>query len=232
MSNNLILCPGLLCDTALWQAQIDGLRDCTTVHVADFTHDDSFAAMAERVLGAAPDSFALAGLSMGGYVAQEIMRQAPERVTRLALLDTSARCDTDVVSQRRKDFIGLAGRGRFRGVTPKLMPLLVHPERLDDSALTGAIQAMAERVGADAFLRQQAAIQNRVDGREALRHISCPTLVLCGRQDQLTPLDVHIELAENIPDADLVVLGRCGHMSTMERPGDVTAVMKNWLSVH
>ena len=109
------------------------------------------------------------------------------------------------------------------------MPLLIHPERLDDAALTDDIQAMAERVGGDAFLRQQKAIQARVDGREDLRRIRCPTLVLCGREDQLTPLDAHIEMAENIPGADLVVLGRCGHMSTMERPGDVTAALRNWL---
>ena len=229
MANKLILCPGLLCDPALWRAQIDGLQDCTTLHVADFTTDDSITAMAERVLDAAPDTFALAGLSMGGYVAQEIVRQAPERVSRLALLDTSARVDSETVSRRRQDFIALAGRGRFRGVTPKLMPLLIHPERLDDAALTDDIQAMAERVGGDAFLRQQKAIQARVDGREDLRRIRCPALVLCGREDQLTPLDAHIEMAENIPGADLVVLGRCGHMSTMERPGDVTAALRNWL---
>ena len=150
-------------------------------------------------------------------------------ISRLALLDTSARVDSETVSRRRQDFIALAGRGRFRGVTPKLMPLLIHPERLDDAALTDDIQAMAERVGGDAFLRQQKAIQARVDGREDLRRIRCPTLVLCGREDQLTPLDAHIEMAENIPGADLVVLGRCGHMSTMERPGDVTAALRNWL---
>ena len=144
MSNNLILCPGLLCDPALWRAQIDGLQDCATLRVADFTTDDSITAMAERVLGTAQDTFALAGLSMGGYVAQEIVRQAPERVSRLALLDTSARIDSETVSRRRQDFIALAGRGRFRGVTPKLMPLLVHPERLDDTDLTNDIQAMAD----------------------------------------------------------------------------------------
>ena len=141
----------------------------------DFTTDDSITAMAERVLDAAPDTFALAGLSMGGYVAQEIVRQAPERVSRLALLDTSARVDSETVSRRRQDFIALAGRGRFRGVTPKLMPLLIHPERLDDAALTDDIQAMAERVGGDAFLRQQKVIQARVDGREDLRRLIPPS---------------------------------------------------------
>ena len=229
MANNLILCPGLLCDPALWRAQIDGLQECVSLLVADFTLDDSITAMAERVLGVAPDTFALAGLSMGGYVAQEIVRQAPERVSHLALLDTSARQDSETVSRRRQDLIALAGRGRFRGVTPKLMPMLVHPERLDDTALTDDIQAMVERVGGEAFLRQQKAIQGRVDGREDLARITCPTLVLCGREDQLTPLDAHIEMAENIPGADLVVLGRCGHMSAMERPDDVTTALRNWL---
>jgi pimeloyl-ACP methyl ester carboxylesterase len=229
MSNTLILCPGLLCDAALWRAAVDGLSGLATVQVADFTSQDSISAMAETVLENAPDRFALAGLSMGGYVAQEVMRRSPERVMRLALLDTSAREDGAAQSLRRKDLIALAGRGRFRGVTPSLMPLLVHSDRLEDTALTDEIQEMAERVGADAFLRQQTAILGRVDGREDLKRIDCPTLVLCGREDQLTPLDAHIEMAESIPGADLVVLGNCGHMSTMERPNDVAAAMRVWL---
>jgi pimeloyl-ACP methyl ester carboxylesterase len=229
MSNTLILCPGLLCDAALWRSVVDGLSGLATVQVADFTSQESISAMAETVLENAPDRFALGGLSMGGYVAQEVMRRSPERVTRLALLDTSARKDGAAQSLRRKDLIALAGRGRFRGVTPSLMPLLVHPDRLEDAALTDEIQDMAERVGADAFLRQQTAILGRVDGREDLKRIHCPTLVLCGREDQLTPLDAHIEMAESIAGADLVVLGNCGHMSTMERPADVTAAMRAWL---
>ena len=230
MNNHLILCPGVLCDAELWRAQIDGLADLAEIRVADCTLDDAITAMAERLLAGAPDRFALAGLSLGGYVAQEVVRRAPERVTRLALLDTSARQDDAAVTQRRRDLIALAGRGKFRGVTPKLLPLLIHNGRLEDTALTNAVMAMAERVGAEAFLRQQTAVMGRADGRADLARIHCPTLVMCGRQDQLTPLDAHLEMAAAIPGADLVVLGDCGHLPTMERPDRATAAMRAWLA--
>lgn len=230
MTETLILCPGVLCDAELWRAQIDGLADLVDVKVADCTLDDSIDAMARRLLENAPDRFALAGLSMGGYVAQAAMRLAPERITRLALLDTSARQDTESVLQRRRDLIALAGRGKFRGVTPKLLPLLIHTDRLDDAELTSAVMAMADRVGANAFLKQQTAVIGRVDGRADLARVACPALVLCGRQDQLTPLDVHLEMAEAIPGADLVVLGTCGHLPTMERPDLTTSALRTWLT--
>ncbi len=226
----LILCPGVLCDPALWDAQISGLADVAEISVADCTLDDSIAAMAARLLEQAPDRFALAGLSMGGYVAQEVMRQAPDRVTRLALLDTTARLDTEAAHLRRVDLVALAKRGKFRGVTPRLLPLFIHEDRLEDEALTSAVMAMAERVGSEAFIRQQTAVMGRPDGRGDLARIACPTLVLCGRQDQLTPLEAHVEMADAIPGADLVVFGQCGHLPTMERPADTTAAMRAWLS--
>src|SRR5579883_3053484 len=183
----LVLLPGLLCDAALWRSQVEGLGALAQPIVIDLTRDDSLVGMARRALAAAPPSFALAGLSMGGYVALEIMRQAPERVTRLALLDTSARADTPEQSARRRGLIELAEKGEFKGVTPRLLPLFIHPDRLNDEALTGAVTSMAERVGKDAFLRQQKAIIGRVDSRPLLATIRCPTLVLCGREDILTP---------------------------------------------
>jgi pimeloyl-ACP methyl ester carboxylesterase len=166
---------------------------------------------------------------MGGYVAQEIMRRAPERVLRLALLDSSARGDNAVQARRRRGLIELAGRGRFKGVTPRLLPMLIHPDRLQDEALTGAVMAMAAAVGKDAFLSQQQAFLGRADGRDDLAKIRCPTLVLCGRQDALTPPKLHQEMAAAIPDATLVVIENCGHLSTLEAPEAVTAAMRDWL---
>lgn len=227
----LILLTGLLCDTELWRHQLDTLADVAEMSVPDLTLDDRLGAMAQRVLGEAPETFALAGLSMGGYVALEIMRQAPDRVARLALLDTSARPDTHEVTARRRSLIELAEKGQFKGVTPRLMPLMVHGDRLDDGALTGAVLEMAERVGREAFLRQQRAIMGRPDSRRDLGLIHCPTLVLCGRQDALTPLAASEEMAEKIPNASLVVIEDCGHVSTMERPHAVSAVLRYWLSV-
>lgn len=226
----LFLLPGLLCDEALWAPQIAALSDVATCSVADLTRDDSMAAMARRVLDEAPPRFALAGLSMGGYVAQEIMRQAPERVTRLALLDTSARGDTPERLAQRRGFIDLAHKGEFRGIAPRLLPVYLHPDHLKDKALTDLVLAMAQRVGRDGYLRQQQAIMGRRDGRDDLKRIRVPTLVLCGREDQATPLKLHEEIASLIPGASLAVIEHCGHLSTIEKPAEVSAAMRQWLA--
>jgi pimeloyl-ACP methyl ester carboxylesterase len=225
----LLLLPGLLCERQLWSPQVAGLSDIAEPLIADLTRDDSFGAMARRALAEAPPRFALAGLSMGGYVAQEVMRQAPERVTKLALLDTSARADNPEQSQRRRDLIALSQRGQFHGVTPRLMPNLIHPDRLADTVLTKIIVDMAASVGRDGFLRQETAILARVDGRPDLPKIKVPTLVLCGREDLLTPLKLHEELAALIPSATLRVIEHCGHMTTLERPDQVNDAMRAWL---
>jgi len=227
----LILVPGLLCDALLWRAQLDALADVAEMRVADHTRSATMAEVARDVLADAPyKSFALAGLSMGGYVALEMMRQAPQRVRRLALLDTSARGESPEQTERRKAFIALAARGKFAGVTEALMPQLIHPSRLGDTALTGAIRQMANNVGKEAFVRQQQAIMSRAESRPLLAAIKCPTLVLCGRQDQLTPLDRHEEMAAGIQGAKLEVLEECGHISTMEKPGEVNRALRQWLA--
>ncbi|MGE0745828.1 MAG: alpha/beta fold hydrolase [Rhodospirillales bacterium] len=229
MTIPLILLPGLLCDAALWQPQVKDLAGIADCMIADLTRHDSMGEFADHVLASAPPRFALAGLSMGGYVAQEIMRRAPERVSRLALLDTSSRADTEEQSARRRGLIELAKMGNFRGVTPRLLPLLIHPDRLHDEPLTETVMGMAERVGIAAFLRQQQAILTRKDGRPDLPRIACPTLVLCGRQDQLTPLAVSEEMARLIPGARLVVVENCGHLSTLERPLEVNLALREWM---
>ncbi len=226
---SLLLVPGLLCDGALWSHQTHHLSDIAEIVIADTLRDDSLGAMAERALSACEDRFALAGLSMGGYVAMEIMRRAPERVERLALLDTSARADTSAQTERRRELLKLCEIGRFRGVTPRLLPLLIHPDRQADATLTHAVMAMAERVGPEVFLRQQRAIMARPDSREDLRSYDLPTMVLCGRQDALTPLELHEEMAALIANARLCIIEECGHLSTMERPHAVTALMRDWL---
>lgn len=225
----LILLPGLLCTAALWRHQIKTLADIAEITVADLTEDDTIEAMAERVLKTAPPRFTLAGLSMGGYVAQAIVRRAPERVARLALLDTSARPDSPAQTERRQGLIKQVEIGEFKGVTARLMPLLIHADRLGDQILTHTITRMAEQVGKDAFLRQQHAIMTRPDGRPALPRIACPTLILCGRQDALTPLEVHEEMAALIPNAALVVIEDCGHLAPLERAVTVSALLRYWL---
>ena len=226
----LALLPGLLCDARLWRPQIDGLSDLIDPRVADLTQDDSITAMAERTLAGLPERFALAGLSMGGYVALEILRIAPARVTRLALLDSSAIADRPEDSQRRRDLLALADRGQFKGVTRQLLPRLIHRDCLEEEALTSVIYAMADAVGKAGFVRQQTAIMGRSDKRSLLPSIRVPTLVVVGRQDVLTPPALAMELAAGIPEARLEVLEDCGHLATLERPAETTAALRRWLN--
>jgi pimeloyl-ACP methyl ester carboxylesterase len=222
--------PGLLNDAGLWAHQRATLRDIADISVPDLIQDDQLGPMAQRVLAGAPETFSLAGLSMGGYLAQEIMRQAPDRVTRLALLDTSPLPDTDEQAARRRGFIELARKGDFKGVTKRLLPLLIHPDRVNDAKLTQILIEMAGRVGSEAFIRQQKAIMTRPDSRRDLGLIHCPTVVMCGREDALTPPAVHADMAAAIPNAALVIVEDSGHLSPLEQPHAISAVMRYWLS--
>jgi pimeloyl-ACP methyl ester carboxylesterase len=231
MTLPVVFVPGLLCDADLWAAQLATVSADRPVMVANIAGADTVAALARAVLADAPQRFALAGLSMGGYVALEIMRQAPGRVAGLALIDTSARPDSEEQTRRRRALLALARTGRFKGVTPRLLPTLLHPDRLADPILAGRVMAMAARIGRDAFLRQQTAILGRPDSRPDLMRIDCPTLVACGRQDALTPLPLSEEMAGLIPGAELVVVEDSGHLSPMERPDAVNAALASWLGL-
>lgn len=222
--------PGLLCDARLWRDQIADLSAIADPFVAVLTLDESFEAMARRALAQMPERFALAALSMGGYVAFAVLRLAPERVTRLALLDTSARPDSELQARRRRGLMALARGGHFRGVTPRLLPQLLHPDNLANAELTEEVMAMAERVGRAAFIRQQAAILNRPDSRPDLGRIEVPTLVAVGEADQLTPRDRAEEIAAGIQGAALRVLHGCGHLPPMERPAATNALLRQWLA--
>jgi len=225
----LALCPGLLLDGRLWQHQIAALSDIADCRVADFTTQDSIAAMARDLLRAMPRRFAIAGLSMGGYVALEAVAQAPERVSHLALLDTRAVVDTAEEAARRRGMMELAQKGEFKGVTTKLLPVLLHPDHLSDRPLVDLVTDMAAGVGREAFLRQESALLTRADREGFLPGITQPTLVLCGRQDRLTPLAHSAAMAKAIPQAELVVVENCGHLSTLEQPEAVNRAMRDWL---
>ena len=226
----LVLVPGLLCDERLWRHQAGSLADLIgRVLVPDVTGEDTVAGMARGILEAAPERFSLAGLSMGGYVALEVMRQAPDRVEALALLDTSARPDTPEQTEARLALIGLAQDGRFDEVWRSLLPKVVHPDRVEDPEIRSTVREMAHAVGPGGFERQERAIIGRPDSRGDLPGISCPVLVLCGRDDALTPPHLHEEIADGIPGARLRQIDRCGHLSTLERPEAVTRAMRAWL---
>lgn len=193
------------------------------------TRDDTISAIARRILAAAPPRFALAGLSVGGYISFEIVRQAAERVARLALLDTGARAESPEQTQMRRPRIELARAGHVAEVSDSLFPILVHPNRHNDEVLKRLMRTMAEEVGAEAFLRQQQAIMARPDSRPGLSAITCPTLVLVGDGDAATPPVLSQEIAGAIPAARLVVVPDCGHMSTLERPQAVAEALVDWM---
>ncbi len=225
----VILVPGLNCSARLYAEQIPPLWRFGPVMVADHTRDASIAAIAGRILADAPPLFALVGLSLGGYIAFEIMRQAPQRVAKLALLDTSARPDNAELTARRQTPMAQARAGRLIEVADESFVFFVHPSRHGDVTLRDVVRAMAEETGAEAFLRQQQAIIARPDSRPSLAAIRCSTLVLVGEQDKGTPPELAREIAAGIAGARLVVVPDCGHLSTLERPQAVTAALVAWM---
>ena len=231
MSESLpvVLIPGLLLSARLYAAQVAALWPAGPVMIANHTRDDSMAGIARRILDEAPPRFALAGLSMGGYIAFEILRQAPQRVAKLALLDTAARPDTPETSAARRTQMELAAAGRFTEVILGLVPRLVHPSREHEAPLIELIRTMGEEVGVQGYLKQQAANIARIDSRPTLKDIRCPTLVLVGDSDVLTPPERAQEIAAGIAEAELVVVPRCGHLCTLERPQAVSDALRAWL---
>jgi pimeloyl-ACP methyl ester carboxylesterase len=227
----LILIPGVLCTAELWRDQVAALGSAADVAVTlEQQRHDSAAAIARAILAAAPPRFALAGLSMGGMVAFEIMRQAPDRVSRLALLDTTAEPDTSAAGEVRRARLRLVEAGQFELVLGLQLARFLPPWRLADTVLVDRVLAMLRASGPAVYLRQERAVIARADSRPTLGTIRCPTLVLSGREDAATPLPGAELIAAGVPGARLVVLERCGHLSTMERPDEVNAALADWLT--
>jgi pimeloyl-ACP methyl ester carboxylesterase len=226
----LVLVPGLLCSARLYAPQIAALWPFGAVTVADHRRDSTMAAIATRILADAPPRFALAGLSMGGYVAFAMLRIAPERIAKLALLDTSARPDTAEQSAGREKFIVMAHAGKLDDVVETLAPRFLHRNRHNDEELMRVVRDMAADTGSEAFVRQQKAIMSRMDSRPLLSTIRCTTLVLVGDGDELTPPELSKEICAGVSGARLVVVPGCGHLSTIEKPDVVNGVLAEWLS--
>jgi len=225
----LILVPGLLCSARLYASQVAALWPHGQVAIADHRRDADMAAIAARILADAPPRFALAGLSMGGYIAFAMMRQAPERIARLALLDTSARPDTAEQKAGRDKFIAMAEAGQLNDSVETLTTRFVHPDH-NNETFQGVIRTMAQETGAEAFVRQTKAIKAREDSRPLLAQIACPTLVLVGDNDVLTPPELSKEIAAGVRGSKLVVVPDCGHLSTIEKPDAVNRALTEWLT--
>ncbi|MEO8313547.1 MAG: alpha/beta hydrolase [Pseudomonadota bacterium] len=234
-SESLILVPGLLCDATVWRGQVGALAGSCSVHIATHGLRDSLAEMAGHILDTAPPTFSLAGHSMGGRVALEVLRRAPERVTRLALLDTGFEAlpagdagERERVGRYR--LLDIARRDGMLAMGREWASGMVHPSRLaDDAALMDAIHQMIARASLAQFEAQIHALLQRPDCTELLAGIHVPTLLLCGREDGWSPLARHVEMAQRIVGSVLVDVPDCGHMSTMEQPRAVTSALRAWL---
>lgn len=225
----VVFIPGLLCTEILFAPQIVAFAD-RPLMIADHRQHETIDEIADSILEKAPEKFALAGLSMGGYIAMQVALRAPERVSRLALLDTNARADTQEQTERRRVLLQLTEKGGFYKVPHLLFPGFVHANREDDEDLKATVVEMATSTGAEAFVRQMHAIIGRPDSRPALGKIKCPTLVLVGDGDTLTPPDFAREIHGHIGGSRLAIVENCGHLSTLERPEAVTAELTRWLA--
>jgi pimeloyl-ACP methyl ester carboxylesterase len=231
---HLLLLPGLVCDAEVWEHQANTLSDITAISIADYDASASIEEMAQVALEAAPESFALAGHSMGGRVAFEIFRCVPERVLALAIMDTGS--DKwmpgeagELEKAKRAGFVETARTRGMRAMARDWIQGMVHPDRLTDGLLIASIIDMLARKTPEVFAAQNKALVERPEATSLLPTIRCPTLVLCGREDAWSPVGRHIEMAKLIPSSKFVAIEKSGHMSTMERPEEVTAAMIDWL---
>jgi pimeloyl-ACP methyl ester carboxylesterase len=225
----LLILPGLLEDADAFEQVIGGTQDIAVALTADMTRAGSIAGLATQALEQAREGpLLVAGHSMGGYVALEVVRQAPQRVAKLALLNTNARPDSAESTENRRRLMALADRD-FEGVINALMPKLMTEEHLKDPVMTGTVAAMAHGVGKEAFKRQQEAIIARADSRPALGAIRCPALVVAAREDAIMPMEWLEELANGIRGARLEVVEDSGHMASIEQPEEVVRIMRNWI---
>jgi pimeloyl-ACP methyl ester carboxylesterase len=225
----ILLVPGLVSSPRIFAPVVPAMWRFGPVTVANHIRDVNMGAIARRILAEAPPRFALAGHSMGGYIAFEIMRQAPDRVAKLALLNTSARPDTPETTQRRRSQMARAQAGEFHVIIDELFPGFVHPSRRDHADLRQLIHDMADDIGPEAFVRQQTAVIGRPDSRPSMAWIKCPTLVLSGDEDNTVPNSLSVEMAQGIPRAKLTILTACGHMPQVEQTEAAAAALVEWL---
>ena len=227
---HLILLPGMMCDERLFQSQLTALQDRWHVAVLPITAHATVPELAASVLAAAPARFALAGLSMGGIVAMEIMRQAPDRVTHLALLDTNPLAETEKVSKGREPQIRAAETGELARVMRDEMKPNYLAETAQRAEILDLCMDMALKLGPEVFVRQSRALQTRPDQTETLRAVRVPSLVLCGRYDALCPISRHELMADLIPGAALEIVENAGHLPTLENPDATNSALQDWLS--
>jgi pimeloyl-ACP methyl ester carboxylesterase len=225
----LYLVPGLLCDAYVWRHQIGAFGDTLDIRVPDLTGMTSIESAAESLVADAPARFSLAGHSMGARVALEVYRAAPERVERLALLDTGTHTVRPGELEKRMALVALARESGMAALADRWLPPMVHPDRAGTAAFMPALRAMVGRMTPEIFARQVSALLARPDAAAILPSIVCPVLVGVGRQDGWSPPEQHAEIASAIPHARLVIFEDSGHMSPVEAAEAVTAALVEWM---
>lgn len=229
LRSKIILLPGLLCDASTWRAQVDALQPFADVVVADFSQQDSIEAMARLAFGLAEGPITAVGHSMGARVALEMVRLAPERIERLCLIDTGIHPKREGEEVKRQELVDLAFAAGMGALADRWLPPMVHEDRVGGEALMAPLKAMVLRATPEQHQRQIRALLNRPDARSHLANITCPTLVMVGRQDRWSPLAQHEEIVSLVPTAELVVIEDSGHMSLVEQPGQVSQAILRWL---
>ena len=225
---NLVLIPGLVCDQQVWQHQHKFLQDIAEITIIPADSGETMESMAAYALNLAPNVFALAGFSMGGYIALEMLRQAPHRITRLALLDTSSKSDTSEKFESRLKAIAACKSGNFNGVIEGMFEVLLHSDH-QQSSLRAFVKDMAMRVGSDTFCLRHKAMMTRCDSTELLLQTKIPVRAICGRQDAMSSVQDHEEIADNASHGKLSIIEECGHMTILERPHAATTLLRDWM---
>lgn len=226
----LVLLPGTLCNERLWHHQIEHLSGVANISIGNLTTSSTIQGMANDVLKNAPERFALAGLSLGGIVSLEILRQAPERVLKLALLDTTAHPPRQEQIPAWNHLLEIAAKDGVSKVTKDyLLPNLIHDQNPKKEMLTATIMNMAEEVGIGAYTNQLMAVMTKPNAFDILPSIQCETLLMVGRQDSLCTVAMHREMNEQIPHARFIIIEKCGHLCSLEQPEVVTKELRDWL---
>ena len=230
MKPTLILVPGLLCDALVWKHQLAAFGATHALLVPELSNATSLGAMAQQVLDAAPARFAIAGHSLGGRIALEVARRAPERLTHLGLLDTGVGPVGPAEEAARMELVRLAETAGLAAVAKAWLPPMLHPQRRTDPAFVAPLAAMIAGRAVAGFRRQQEALLSRPDARPVLAMLRCPTLVLTGREDEWSPPAQHEAIAAAVPGSTLVIVPAAGHFAPLEQPAAVNAAMRDWLA--
>ena len=225
---NLVLLPGFMLNEHLWDDMQDDLATLGSLTFGDLGQDIGIQAMADAVLRQAPERFVLLGFSMGGFVAQAIALKAPERVLGLGLLNTSSRPQTERESQGTLAQLDMAQRTPFKGLTSRALASSLHPARSTDRTLLDRLQAMALANGKEVFLRQLQTLRD--SNAEELQQLQCPVLIVSSDEDKLRSVEESEEMARRIPQSRLEIIGDSGHMTPMEKPQELFAILSDWIT--